>query len=105
MKKETPYLDTSLLMSKWIAIDDIEFFFKPVEIEFQKISVAIGLAIVKKRDSRWFVDIYHNNSGTQEMGGQGRQLPTHILAGLLTLSQAKGADCAPHITTCPPCFG
>ena len=66
---------------------------------------AIGLAIVKKKDSRWFVDIYHNNSGTQEMGGQGRQLPTHILAGLLTLSQAKGADCAPHITTCPPCFG
>ena len=36
------------------------------------------------------------------MGGQDEQLPTQVLADQLTLSQPKGEDCAPHITTCPP---
>ena len=33
--------------------------------------------------------------GAQEMGGQGRQLPTQILADQLTLYQPEGADCVP----------
>jgi hypothetical protein len=36
------------------------------------------------------------------MGGQ---LPTHVLADQLTLSQPEGADCAPYSTTCPLALG
>ena len=34
-------------------------------------------------------------TGTYEMGGQGGQLPSHVLAYQLTLSQSEEADCAP----------
>ena len=43
-------------------------------------------------------------AGTQEMSGQGGQLPTQVLADQLTLPQPDGADCVPYITTCPPSF-
>ena len=42
--------------------------------------------------------------GTQEIGGQGGQLPLQILVSQSTLSQPQGANCAPHITTFPPSF-
>jgi hypothetical protein len=32
------------------------------------------------------------------MGGQDGQLPTHVLADQLTLSETEGANCALHIT-------
>ena len=43
-------------------------------------------------------------AGTQEMSGQGGQLPTQDLADKLTLSQPDGAGCVPYITICPPSF-
>ena len=45
-----------------------------------------------------------NTTGTLDVGGQGGQLPTQVLADQLTLYQPEGADCVPHITTSPPNF-
>ena len=36
------------------------------------------------------------------MGGQGGQLPTHVLADQLTLSQPEGADCATTLLLAHP---
>ena len=37
-------------------------------------------------------------------GWAGWELPAQVLEDQLTLFQLEGADCAPHITTCPPSF-
>ena len=42
---------------------------------------------------------------TQVLADQLTQEPLkHFSSPWLTLSQPDGADCAPHITTCPPSF-
>ena len=38
------------------------------------------------------------------MGGHGGQLPSHVLADQLTLSQPEEADYSHHISTCHPRF-
>ena len=39
------------------------------------------------------------------MGGQGGQLPTMVMVDHLTLSEPKGADCAPTLLHAHPALG
>ena len=52
-----------------------------------------------------FYRVIYVNSGTYEMGGQGGQLPTEVLADQLTLCQSKGVDCAPTLPFVHPSLG
>ena len=52
-----------------------------------------------------FIRLANSLSGTSEMDGKGGQLPTQVLANLLTLSKPEGADFAPKLLLAHPVLG